>query len=88
MAEVNASPSFGNPARAGEDPAALGQAADPDMIEVLTVVERFSAAIRVLDLYRQQNPTVGDRPLRLLQQRLVRARSVFQKVASPTKSEK
>jgi integrase len=63
-------------------------AADPDTIEPATVVERFSAAIRVLELYRQQNPTASDKPLQLLLRRLVRARSGFQKVISAAKTEK
>ena len=62
-------------------------APDPDTIEPATVVERFSAAIRVLDLYRQQNPTTSDKPLQLLLRRLVRARSGFQKVVSAAKTE-
>lgn len=60
-------------------------APDPDTIEPATVVERFSAAIRVLDLYRQQNPTASDKPLQLLLRRLVRTRSGFQKVVSAPK---
>jgi hypothetical protein len=62
-------------------------APDPDTIEPATVVERFSAAIRVLELYRQQNPTASGRPLQLLLRRLVRARSGFQKVISAAKTE-
>ena len=53
-------------------------APDPDTIGPATVLERFSAAIRVLELYRQQNPTASGRPLQLLLRRLVRARSGFQ----------
>ena len=63
-------------------------APDPDTIGPATVLERFSAAIRVLELYRQQNPTASGRPLQLLLRRLVRARSGFQKVVSLTKIEK
>jgi len=63
-------------------------APDPDTIEPATVVERFSAAIRVLDLYRQRNPTASDKPLQLLLRRLVRARSGFQKVISAAKTGK
>jgi site-specific recombinase XerD len=61
--------------------------ADPDAADATAVVERLSAAIRVLDLYRQQISS-NDKPLQLLLRRLVRIRSRFQKVASGTKNEK
>jgi site-specific recombinase XerD len=62
-------------------------AADPDAADATAVVQRLSAFIRVLDLYRQQM-TSNDKPLQLLLRRLVRIRSRFQKVASDTKNEK
>jgi integrase len=61
---------------------------DPDTIEPTTVLERFSVAIRVLDLYRQQNPTVNNKSLQLLLRRLTRARARFEKLVSIAKSEK
>jgi site-specific recombinase XerD len=63
-------------------------AADPDVVDAFTVVERFSTAARVLDLYRQQNPTVNEKPLQLLLRRLVRVRSRFQTLVSNTEDEK
>lgn len=56
--------------------------ADPDVVDAAAVVERISTATRVLDLYRQQNPTIPDKPLQLLLRRLVRIRSRFQKFVS------
>jgi hypothetical protein len=41
-----------------------------------------------MDLYRQQNPSIGHQSLQLLQRRLVRVRSAFQKLLSLPKSEK
>jgi site-specific recombinase XerD len=63
-------------------------AADPQSVEAAGVVERLSATIRVLDLYRQQNPTIADKPLQLLLRRLVRIRSSFQKAVSGFTPEK
>jgi site-specific recombinase XerD len=63
-------------------------APDPDAADAAAVAERFSAAIRLLDLFRQQNSTVSEKPLQLLLRRLVRIRSRFQKLASTTKAEK
>jgi hypothetical protein len=51
-------------------------------------VERISAAIRVLDLFRQQTAAGGHKPLHLLLRRLVRARSQFQKVIAREKGGK
>jgi site-specific recombinase XerD len=62
--------------------------ADPDGMDATTVVERLSAAARVLDLYRQQNPTLSQKPLQLLLRRLVRVRSRFQKLFDSAASEK
>jgi site-specific recombinase XerD len=61
--------------------------ADPDAADAPAVVERLSATIRLMDLYRQQINS-NNKPLQLLLRRLVRIRSRFQKVASDTKSEK
>jgi site-specific recombinase XerD len=55
---------------------------DPVVIDALAVVERISAAIRVLDLFRQQNAAASHKPLELLLRRLARARSQFQKVTA------
>jgi hypothetical protein len=52
--------------------------ADPDAADATAVVERLSAAIRVLELYRQQISS-HDKPLQLLLRRLVRVRSRFSK---------
>jgi hypothetical protein len=68
-------------------PASL-PSADADVIDPTAVVERLSAAARVLDLYRQQNPAVSNKPLQLLLRRLVRVRSRFQMLVSSTKTEK
>jgi hypothetical protein len=62
--------------------------ADPDVIDEAVVGERLSAAVRVLDLYRQQNPTVSDKALQLLLRRIVRVRSRFRKLVSNSKTEK
>lgn len=62
--------------------------ADPQIVEATGVVERLSATIRVLDLYRQQNPTIAQKPLQLLLRRLVRIRSTFQNVIPTDKTEK
>lgn len=68
-------------------PASL-PSADPAVVDAVAVVERLSAATRVLDLYRQQNPVVSDKPLQLLLRRLIRVRARFQKLVSSTKTEK
>ena len=61
---------------------------DPDCVEAAGVVERLSAAIRVMNLYRQLNPALNGKPLQLLLRRLVRVRSAFQKVISADKGKK
>jgi site-specific recombinase XerD len=61
---------------------------DPDHADSFSVLQRLSAAIRLLDLYRQQNPANHDKALRLLLRRLARVRSVFEKTASDTNLEK
>jgi hypothetical protein len=59
--------------------------ADLDAADAPAVVDRLSAAIRVLDLYRQQHLSGNDKPLQLLLRRLVRTRTRFQKLVSPPK---
>ena len=68
-------------------PASL-PSSDPDLVDATAVVERLSTATRVLDLYRQQNPTVCAQPLQLLLRRLVRVRSRFQIIVSSATTEK
>jgi site-specific recombinase XerD len=46
-----------------------------------TVIERLTAAVRVLDLFGQQNPSSDSRAITLLLRRLVRIRSRFAKIA-------
>ena len=58
---------------------------DPLTVDAAAVVERLSISIRLLDLYRQQNPAGSDKTLKLLERRLVRVRSVFQNLSSPAK---
>lgn len=62
--------------------------ADPQAVDATGVMERLSATIRVLDLYRQQNRTIANKPLQLLLRRLVRIRSIFQKIVPGAKVEK
>lgn len=59
--------------------------ADPDLPDAAAVVERLSTAVRIMVLYRQQNPTISDKGLKLLERRIVRIRSVFQKLSLPAK---
>jgi integrase len=62
---------------------------DLDLADAATVLDRFCAAIRVLELYRHQNSEArSDKPLRLLLRRLVRVRSRFKKLIPHAKSEK
>jgi site-specific recombinase XerD len=61
---------------------------DPDAANATAVVDRLSAAIRILDLYRQQSPGFADRLLPLLLRRLVRVRSAFQQASSRPVAEK
>ncbi len=68
-------------------PAAL-PSADPEAIDASAVIERISAALRVLDLYRQRNPTVSDKAIQLLLRRLIRLRARFQKLTSNADSQK
>jgi len=60
----------------------------PDLIIPDTVVEQVSAAIRVLELFRQLNPSLNQKLLCLLLRRLVRVRSKFQNSVPGVKTEK
>jgi site-specific recombinase XerD len=62
--------------------------ADPQTVDATGILERLSASIRMLDLYRQQNPTQDDKPLQLLLRRLLRIRAAFQKLVPGTTAEK
>ncbi len=59
----------------------------PDVIDRPAIQQRLSAAIRLIDLFRQQNPADNPKPLQLLLRRLVRIRSRFEKLAKITKTE-
>ena len=61
---------------------------DPDTIDATAVVERLSTASRVLDFFRQRNPTVSDKSLQLLLRRLIRIRARFQKLTADVNSQK
>lgn len=67
---------------------ASAAAPDPDAADVAAVAQRLSAAIRVLDLYRQQTGAANDKTLQLLLRRLVRVRSRFQKIVPNPENEK
>ena len=54
--------------------------ADPDAADAPAILERLTGAIRVLDLFRRQDGSGIDKPIRLLLRRLVRVRSAFQKL--------
>ena len=60
----------------------------PQVIVADTVFDQVSAAIRILDLFRQLNPELRQKSLLLVLRRLVRVRSAFQKAVSPTNVEK
>jgi site-specific recombinase XerD len=62
--------------------------ADPAVIDATAVIERLCTACRVLELFRQLNPTVDGKPLQLLLRRLIRIRSRFEKLIPNAKSEK
>jgi site-specific recombinase XerD len=68
-------------------PAALA-VADPDAADTSLVLDRIQAAMRVLDLYRLQNPAADSKQLALLARRLLRIRSIFKKVSSAPAPEK
>jgi site-specific recombinase XerD len=61
---------------------------DPDQADSSAVLQRLSAALRLLDLFRLHNPADQDKTFRLLLRRLVRIRSAFEKAASGTQPEK
>jgi hypothetical protein len=68
-------------------PASL-PAPDPATADSSAVVERLSGAIRLLDLFRQQNDAALDHSIRLLLRRLVRVRARFEKLVPVAKAEK
>jgi integrase len=60
------------------------RAAEPVAADAAAVIERLSAAIRLLDLFRQQHPASDNKVLQRLLRRIVRVRSAFQKTTSVT----
>src|SRR5450755_654141 len=68
-------------------PAALS-VAGPGAADASLVLDRIQATMRVLDLYRQQNPAADPRQLTLLARRLLRIRAIFRKVSSVLTPEK
>jgi hypothetical protein len=61
---------------------------DPDRTDAAAILQRLSAAIRLLDLFRQKNSD-QDKPLRLLLRRLVRVPSfLLEKLLPSATSEK
>jgi site-specific recombinase XerD len=54
---------------------------DPLTVDAAAVIERLSVSIRLLGLYRQQNPASSDKTIKLLERRLVRVRSAFQNLS-------
>jgi site-specific recombinase XerD len=58
---------------------------DDGRIDAEAVAERLAATIRLLDLYQQQNPVA---PLLLLKRRLLRCRSLLQKLTHPPDAKK
>jgi integrase len=67
---------------------ASATAPDPETAGAPTVLQRLDAAIRVMDLFRQQSVSTVDKTLKLLLRRLVRIRSRFEKFDSGAKPEK
>lgn len=57
-------------------------ASDPEQADTSSVLQRLSAAIRLLDLFRLQHSAEFDKALSLLLRRLVRVRSRFEKITS------
>lgn len=55
---------------------------DPDLAKAEAVMDRLSSTIRLLELYRQQNPAVEQKQIHLLHRRLVRIGTRFKKLAS------
>ena len=62
--------------------------ADPTATDGLAVLERISAAVRIMDLFRQQNGAAADQQIRLLLRRLIRVRLLFEKAAKISSEEK
>ena len=62
--------------------------AEPADVTATTVVERLSATIHVLELYRQLGQISESKQIELLHRRLVRIRSRFQNVTSEAKTQK
>jgi len=78
---------------AGRSPNFPSYAWDPSLgatlaAEAPAVLQRLDAAIRVMDLFRQQNASSGDKTLKLLLRRLVRIRSRFENFDPGAKPEK
>jgi integrase len=61
--------------------------ADPDLADATTVIQHLTGAIRLLDLFRQRT-IQHDPSFRLLLRRLVRIRSLFEKLVSESKAQK
>ncbi|HEV7441496.1 MAG TPA: tyrosine-type recombinase/integrase [Steroidobacteraceae bacterium] len=62
---------------------------EPDTADAPAVLQRLSAAARLLDLFRQlHSPAGSDKPLLLLLRRLTRIQSRFQKILSTPPTEK
>ena len=61
---------------------------DPDVVNAPSILQRLSAAIRPIDLFRQQYGSEIDKALQLLFRRLVRVRSRFEKITSEAKTRK
>jgi site-specific recombinase XerD len=61
---------------------------DPDLANAPAIVERLSGAIRLLDLFRQQDGSDIDKPIQLLLRRLARVRSALQKLIPVTRTQK
>jgi site-specific recombinase XerD len=68
-------------------PAALS-VTGPGAADASLVLERIQATLRVLDLYRQQNPSADSKQLTHLARRLLRICAVFRKVSSAPTPEK
>jgi integrase len=62
--------------------------AEPVLADALAVLQRLAGAIRLLDLFRQQNRGDHDKPLRLMLRRLGRIRSFLEKLLPDNKEEK
>lgn len=69
-------------------PGLSAQLPEPDAIVPDTVVEQVATAIRVMEIFRKLNPAIDSKPLQLLNRRLVRIRSLFQKLVTGANGEK